>query len=393
MHSNKPKVLVIPSWYPPNGGYFFVEHARALADQGLQVDVLAGVHRSLRQLPIKNLNKLFKTQIEICGNFREFRRDYWIVPFSEKANFVVWQAMMLQFFEWYKAKYGMPDVVIAHSAIWAGLVASIIWKRFQIPYILVEHRSRFVCNTAEACSMIKPWYVKYLKKAFSNARYVVTVSNSLQPYMKKTTPEIANNLITIHNMVDTDFFRPGSIPLSKRPFSFFALGCLEKIKGMDILLRAFAIIHKAHPGEFRLVIGGSGVEQKNLEAFVFENNLETFIRFDGQLDREAVKSHFADSHAFVLASRFEAFGVVFIEALASGIPVIATHAGGPSEFIGTMQGILVPPEDPIALANAMLQMRDQYHTFDKENIREYAVEMFSKDSVAKRYSHLIQSII
>ena len=90
------RILVIPSWYPPNGGYFFKEHARALANLGIEVDVLAGVHRSLRSLAISHIHEAFSTQSASSGTFREFRRDCWIVPFSEKANFAVWLKMMWQ---------------------------------------------------------------------------------------------------------------------------------------------------------------------------------------------------------------------------------------------------------------------------------------------------------
>lgn len=199
------RILVIPSWYPPNGGYFFKEHARALANLGIEVDVLAGVHRSLRSLAISHIHEAFSTQSASSGTFREFRRDCWIVPFSEKANFAVWLKMMWQFFEWYVRNHGQPHIIIAHSAIWAGALASRIQKSYGIPYIIVEHRSRFVFNTPESREMIKHWYKPFLKKAFENALHTVTVSSCLQTYIQKCVGGMKEKISSIANMVEHFF--------------------------------------------------------------------------------------------------------------------------------------------------------------------------------------------
>jgi len=391
LHDNR--ILVIPSWYPPNGGYFFKEHAMALANLGIEVDVVAGVHRSLRTLAISHIHKAFSTLCSSSGTFREFRRDCWIVPFSEKANFVVWLHMMGQFFEWYVRTNGKPHIIIAHSAIWAGALANRIQKTHGIPYIIVEHRSRFVFNTPESRAMVKPWYKPFMKRAFENAMHIVTVSSCLQIYIQKHVGGIKEKISSIPNMVDTDFFQPAPAPLPLEPFTFFSLGSLEKVKGMDVLLKAFAILHKLFPGQYRLIIGGSGGEQKKLESFVAENNLNTFIRFEGQMDRKTVKQRMQESHAFVLASRFEAFGVVFIEAMACGIPVIGTYSGGPPEFVENQYGILVEADSPSELAGAMQEMKNRYQSFNRENIRAYAVSKFSKEAVAMQYAELIKNLL
>ena len=387
------RILVIPSWYPPNGGYFFKEHAMTLAQLGIEVDVLAGVHRSLRSLSISQIHAAFSTKSASSGTFREFRRDCWIVPFSEKANFAVWLHMMGQFFEWYVRTHGTPHIIIAHSAIWAGVLASKIKKTHGIPYIIVEHRSRFVFNTPESRAMFKPWYDPFLKRAFETASHIVTVSSCMQDYIRKCGGEIKEKISSIPNMVDTDFFHPAPAPLPLEPFTFFSLGSLENVKGMDVLLKAFAILHRLFPGQYRLIIGGSGGEQKKLESFVAENNLNTFIRFEGQMERETVKQRMQESQAFVLASRFEAFGVVFIEAMACGIPVIGTYSGGPPDFVENQHGILVEADNPSELAEAMQEMKNRYQSFNRENIRADAVSKFSREAVALQYYELIKNLL
>jgi len=391
MLNESMRILVIPSWYPPNGGYFFREHAQALASIGPKVDVLGGIHTSLRTLTPSKIRSAFETQQHTEGTFSEFERKYWIIPFFEKPNFAAWSSMMVQFFCWYMKKYGKPDVIIAHSAIWAGWVAALIREKYQIPFVVIEHRSRFVYNTPEARSLVKPWYKPYLQQVFGLASKIVTVSDSLQGYVKEYYPESLERLITLPNMVDTNFFCP-SIPPPSEPFIFFSLGSLEKVKGMDILIEAFSLVNKELPGRCRLEIGGQGSQLKNLQKLVSQNYLNNFITFVGPLDRQAVRNQMRNSHAFVLASRYEAFGIVFIEAMSCGLPVIASASGGPQGFIRESEGIIVPIQCPDALANAMIQMLRQFTSFDKEAIRNYAISAFSKESVAKKHLNILKEL-
>jgi len=121
--------------------------------------------------------------------------------------------------------------------------------------------------------------------------------------------------------------------------------------------------------------------------------LNTFIRFEGQMERETVKQRMQESQAFVLASRFEAFGVVFIEAMACGIPVIGTYSGGPPDFVENQHGILVEADSPSELAEAMQEIKNRYQSFNRENIRADAVSKFSREAVALQYYELIKNLL
>jgi glycosyltransferase involved in cell wall biosynthesis len=386
------RVLVIPSWYPPNGGYFFREHAMALAEQGVKVDVLAGVHTSLKTITLFKLFHAFKTQKNTEGTLNEFQRKYWIIPFFEKLNFAAWTFMMLQFFRWYLKKYGKPDIILAHSSIWAGYVATLISEKHQIPFVVVEHRSRFVYNIPEARSLLKPWYVAFLKMTFDKASKIITVSDSLQGFILDMAPGSNGRHITIPNMVDIEYFIPDNASPSE-PFTFFSLGSLERVKGMDILIEAFRLVHEELPGRCRLVIGGQGSQLKNLQQLVSQNNLNNFITFEGQLDRQAVRNNMRKAHVFVLASRYEAFGVVFIEAMSCGLPVIGTISGGPQSFIRESEGMIVPIQCPENLAKAMIQMMKQFRSIDRKAIRNYAISTFSKETIAKQYVNILKEIL
>ncbi len=387
------KVLVIPSWYPPNGGYFFREHAVALAREGVQVDVLAGLHTSLRTLRPGDLFKSSTRHCILSDGITEHLRKYWIIPFSNKPNFHGWVNMMLRFYKNYQDIYGKPDIILAHSSIWAGLVAAFIREKYEVPYVITEHRSRFIYNTEEAMRMFDPWFFPYLQEAFEGAEKVITVSDALQPFIKQIAPGSATNLLSIPNMVDIDFFVPASIPLPLKPFYFFSLANLIPLKGMDTLIEAFSMLAGKQKEDFRLIIGGDGPERGKLEQLVERKSLAAKITFKGKLNRDQVASCMQSAHAFVLASQFEAFGVVFIEAMASGLPVIATRAGGPESFIRESEGLLADPQNPEALALAMERLFENFTTFDRKAIRQYATEHFGHQNVARQYIELFKEII
>jgi glycosyltransferase involved in cell wall biosynthesis len=141
------------------------------------------------------------------------------------------------------------------------------------------------------------------------------------------------------------------------------------------------------------VIGGDGPERSKLEQLAERKNLGAKTTFLGLLSREQVAAHLQQAHAFVLASHFEAFGVVYIEAMASGLPVLATRAGGPESFIRESEGLLVEPQNHEALAIAMEELFENYHTFNPEAIRQYAKKHFGGESVARQYIELFKGII
>ena len=91
---------------------------------------------------------------------------------------------------------------------------------------------------------------------------------------------------------------------------------------------------------------------------------------------------YKNADAFVLASRSETFGVVLIEALSAGLPVIAARSGGPEDFVDDSNGLLVPADDIAALADAMERMPRLAGRYDRAALAASARERFSPDAVA-----------
>ena len=243
--------------------------------------------------------------------------------------------------------------------------------------------------------MFQSWHHPLLQRAFERAAYIITVSDALQERILHYAPGMASNIQSVPNMVDINFFTPPASKPSRAgiPFTFFSLAHHIRLKGLNTLLDAFAQMVKQGGSNIRLLIGGDGPERSMLEQQCRNLGLESTVQFTGELNRQQVKQHMQAADAFVLPSRFEAFGVVFIEAMACGLPVIAARAGGPETFITPQTGMLVPAGQPQALAEAMLQMAGKPEAFSRKEIRIYAATHFSKEAVARKHIDIYRQIL
>lgn len=126
--------------------------------------------------------------------------------------------------------------------------------------------------------------------------------------------------------------------------TIFALGRLVRVKGFDLLIRAFA--RAALPPGSRLVIGGDGPELERLQSLARESGVASRCDFPGRLDRAAVISHMSEASIAVVPSRVEAFGIVALEVWRAAVPLVATTNGGPADIVTDgVDGLLVDPED------------------------------------------------
>ena len=116
----------------------------------------------------------------------------------------------------------------------------------------------------------------------------------------------------------------------------------------------------------KLKIGGKGPEEAKLHQLAADLNLGGSVEFLGGLKNEEVLKLMYESDAFVLASRIETFGVVFIEALAQGLPVVATRCGGPESIVTPANGLLIDTENQQALTEALIALHDNHRQYSPQ---------------------------
>lgn len=172
------------------------------------------------------------------------------------------------------------------------------------------------------------------------------------------------------------------------------VGSLIRRKGVIYLLRAMAQLAPAHPS-LRLVIVGEGVERPSLQSAARELGIAARVSFVGEASREHVRSWMQQAKVFVLPSTEEGFGVVLLEALACGTPIVASQVGGICDVVTPEVGILVPPGDPDALAAAIAQlMGDEKRWMEySSNARKRAEGLYDWHRIVLRYQDLYQDLL
>ena len=148
---------------------------------------------------------------------------------------------------------------------------------------------------------------------------------------KKRTPE---NSFIIYNGIDLDGFEPNFCEYNftkKSPIILGVIGRLHKAKGFDYAIEALKILQKNSSQKILLKIAGTGEEMANLQSKIKDLNLEDSVEFLGWIDDP--KDFFSQIDIFILSSKIETFGLVLLEAMKYGKPIISTNCDGPREIL------------------------------------------------------------
>lgn len=378
-------ILIIPSWYPrfdgDIGGSFFREQALALQKSGHQIGVIYPQFRSIKD--VKGIySKPYGVKYINDNGLQTFKYHHLSASkFQQKR----WINTGLKLFKQYTKKFGFPDIIHVHSLRNAGYVALEINSRYNIPFVITEHSSSF------ARGLVSQHDIQNLTKVVQASSYNIAVSNNFCDLLNDTFN--ANIWNYIPNIVNNDFSSFDiSYDYSKDKFIYLTICFLTETKGIDNLVRAFSLIHDKAP-KATLRIGGDGIERENLEKLVKDLHLENKVIFLGNLSREKVKTEMARSSIFLLPSRYETFGVVLVEALALGRPVIATKCGGPESIVVDKVGSLVEVDDIKELSEAMLDAYINYDEYSSEDIRQYCIDNFSEKAVTTKLTDIYHSVL
>jgi glycosyltransferase involved in cell wall biosynthesis len=380
------KILILPSFYcsseRPVLGIFFKDQGQALQRAGIEVEVLFKEARSLRELSFRAIRQSHGQRK--CGLEDEIftiRQCGWNPGVASTPGGRLWSEQTVTLFRRYLAMRGRPDIIHAHNSLWAGYAAFLLHQRYGIPYVITEHSSAFLSRTIPAGSE------KLIRAAGDNAMRRISVSKALasgyQPY-------VSGPIQIIPNVVDTLYFAPSVAPRTQTTFVFLAAGHLVEGKGFHFLLRAFAAKHR-NSTDVVLRIAGAGPEHSRLERLTDDLGIRPQVEFLGGIDRETVRSEMQAANAFVLPSLIETFGVVLIEAMSTGIPVISTRCGGPEEIITADTGLLTDPGDVEELGNALVEVRER--VWDADLIRHSVESRFSSGVIAAALIDVYRSAI
>lgn len=390
-------ILIIPSErYVPAGspleGIFQQHQAKALSRAGHTVGVLSPPELWSIHL-IGRVLKGHPSGIreEIIDGLPVLRCYGWIPPrISSRWLWLwFWQMAGRRLYAHYVSAYGSPDVIHAHNARFAGILAEQIKREYHIPYVLTEHSSEYARNLIPGDEM------KHLASAFRNADARIVVSPGLGAVLERVVGDSSYPWQYIPNILDNKFeYQNIELAANKThdlEFCFLNVGALVETKGQADLLHAFAARFSGDR-TVTLRIGGDGELRPRLEELSSQLGISQQVSFLGELQHEQVLKEMRQCDAYVHSSHYETFGVVVIEALACGKPVVSTTCGGPEYIVKSHNGVLVPVGDIDALGNAMAEMHITADRYDKTLIRQDCIAQYGERAVITQLSQLYRAL-
>ena len=377
-------IMFIPSWYSnvrnKVHGSFFKEQASELQKAGVKVTVAYNEVWPLTMIGKIHEEKGLNYNIE--DGLKTYRyKNYNYIP-KNALMFKVFNKRMEKLYKEIVKKEGPIDIIHAQSSLWGGISAAYISEKYNIPLVITEHSS------VERGPYVKNSYVPFIRDSYKKAKKVITVGNGLKNEIQALSGR--NDIEVIGNLVDLSKFTIKK-RIQNEKFIFFSLAFLEGEKGFDTLIKSFA--KKFKDKEAVLYIGGDGSQRSWLEALTVENGVKDQIIFLGALSRDDVSKWMNKCDCFVLPSRYETFGVVYIEALASGRPVIGALNGGAEDIINNLNGYLIPIDDIYILAEKMIEVYDNIESYDEEEIRIDCLKRFSPKVIVNKIISVYKEVL
>jgi len=300
------RVLVVSNMYPSNDhpayGVFVRDHVTGLRRAGAHVRTVAitDPRRGLLRTPWKYASLLFRVIVTSLARRPDVIEGHYLTPTALVAATAAWLSRR-------------PYVLYAHGSDVALPHGRLVGR--------ILHRAIGAADEVHANST---WTAHLLAEHFDVESVIIPPG------------------------VDTELFRPPAQSAARAGIAF--AGGLYPHKGADVLLRALPSL----PVEVSLSVAGCGPEETNLRSLAEQLGIDHRVHWLGEIDHRAVASLLGGAAVTAVPSRRDALGLVAVEALACGTPVVVSSVGGLAGIPTPDCGSLVPPDDPAALAAELL---------------------------------------
>jgi glycosyltransferase involved in cell wall biosynthesis len=277
-----------------------------------------------------------------------------------------------------------PHILHAHWWMpggWVGALAALVTR---VPLVITTH------GTDVEMLRRTRWAKPLARFVFARARAIVCVSTYLREQLLALCVADAARVRVVPQPVHPLFQR--AAVSTQRSDTILTVARLTRQKGIDTLIDALAIL-RARGVDARLRIIGDGPERAALEQHARDLNVHAHVEFLGALPQAELPAHYARAAVFVLPSIREGMGLVFVEALLCGTPIIATASGGVTDIIRDGEtGLLFPERDARALADALERiLRDGALAARlAANGAAFVRERFTPERVAAQYIEIYQ---
>lgn len=356
------RVLFLTPWYPDESSSF---HGIFVRDQASAVNGLHEVWVVSSKIDYRRFGFLSSNVIESeYKGMREFRLKI-------KKSFLIFNQLnyflLTVWHTWRIARSFEPEIIHGNigypGAFWAWCISKI----FNRPFVITEH-TRIINNfRTPVHKFLTVFFLKRASVVISVSKWQANEIFSL----------LAIKPLVIPNIIYVERFEKVRLPPPSRLVQLGFLGSMNTpVKGLDILLQAVAPICQ----DFILHIGGDGILLEEYKSLAHKLDIYEKCIFYGFVPPEQVPEFMSRLHFFVSASRVETFGIAMVEAMAAGLPVVATNSGGPQDFVNSENGILVLRENIGELQSGIKSMIDKYQFYNSSSIRAFSKKHFSPNN-------------
>lgn len=393
-NSTKVHILFLARWYPnrfdPMPGLFVRNHALMVAGfAGVSVVYVKGVQGGMKRTVIDHSN--------------DQGIQTWCVYYPVPSIRIPLFGQLWKGFLYFRAncrgirraihQSGRPSLIHVHVLTRPGIIGLFLHWRYRIPLVITEHWSRYLPSVNTFKGGVRKWVTRVIVK---RAAAVTTPTLNLQNAMKNSRL-LNSHYFLLPNLVDTDRFVPAPVlrKPDQRPVQFVHVSCFEdRSKNISGLLRAISTLAKKR-NDFQCRLVGVGEDFEALSRQAEEMGIkDRFVLFSGLLEGDSLVQAINKADFMVLSSHHENLPVVIGEAFSCGIPVVSTDVGGISEIITEQNGLLVKARDEQSLLDGIEYMLGHFQSYDKDRIRDFAVQRFSQQAVTDElrsiYLHAFQ---
>lgn len=299
-------------------------------------------------------------------------------------------------------KKNRPDIIHTQTIFSAGLEALWASSLLKIPLVGTNHSiiSEFCVYFPFAQKFFINFFVWYETWYYNHCIVFTAPSRVALQAMQKNG--IKQSGIFISNIIDTDNFQPQvsvdkeklkeEFGLSSRPVVSFA-GRFVIEKKVEILLRAILLVRGQVP-RVVLALAGFGSERDNWEKLIRDLGLQDNVKFVGALDKPQLAKLFQASDVFAIASSIESQGMVALQAMACGLPVVGVNGRALPEYVNEENGFIVPIDDYRQMAEALVKLlNNPERSRALGQVGREKVQKYSKQNITKRWTTLYQQAI
>ncbi len=271
----------------------------------------------------------------------------------------------------------------------AGYFASFVAARHKLPLLITEHWSGY--TKADGRYKRLSFLHHYLtKKAFARAKAVSVVSSFLKEAIAKAG--LLNSSSKVY--ITSNVLNEGTEDIMLRNFhpqhpKALCIGNLnDHEKNITGILEACVEVMQRYPA-FTITIVGGGNAKQEFEAKAQQLGLlKKNVIFTGAVPNHTLPDYYKAADFFVLNSHFETFNIAAAEALLHGLPVVSTRCGGPEEFVNENNGVLTEVNNAGKLAEAMMQVIENYQRYDRKSISMKMKRQYSNSLITEQFKKM-----